>query len=57
MYSVKPLGLFSVVKDSSATLSWKLVAISVTDEMAEKLHGVKDIAAMLPGVLVKIDRG
>lgn len=54
VYSVKPLGLFSMVNDSEATLSWKLVAICVTDELAEKLHGMKDIETNLPGVLVKV---
>jgi len=46
---VKILGCFALIDEGET--DWKLLAIDVTDPMAQKLHDVNDIEKLMPGYL------
>lgn len=46
---VKPLGVFAMIDDGE--LDWKVIAISVNDPLAEKLHDINDVERECPGTI------
>merc|ERR1712083_562523 len=47
--AVKPLGVLSMIDDGE--LDWKLIAISASDEHADKINDIDDIEKYYPGTV------
>jgi len=53
-YAVVPVGAFLLAGPSRADIEWKIVAVSVHDDVAKKVADVGNIKKHLPGALMRI---
>ena len=49
VYLVKPLAAFAAIEGQR--LAWKVVAIAASDVLADRIHSIEDLQAVLPGTL------
>ena len=54
VYRVKPLAAFAVIDTITDRMSWKVVAVAITDPLANGINCLRDVEQNFPGTLLHI---